>query len=131
MAIFRFNCIDSYSIVRFWQYLQGKKVADIWSYFTVLWKRLFEICQLSIIRSQMTKPMTLALPLFPFLNRSIQFSMRRMCPFDFWAILYVEVRIAGKSMKKVSYFQDFMILRQRIFQSESLSQLSLTKEVCA
>ena len=28
------NCIDSYSIGSFWQYLQGKKCADMGSYFT-------------------------------------------------------------------------------------------------
>ena len=28
------NCMDSYSLVRFWQYLQGKKCADMRSYIT-------------------------------------------------------------------------------------------------
>ena len=34
MANCYFNCMDSYSIVIFWQYLQGKKCADIRSYIT-------------------------------------------------------------------------------------------------
>ena len=34
MANFYVNCIDSYSIVSFEQYLKGKKCADMGSYFT-------------------------------------------------------------------------------------------------